>query len=81
MKNIHNDWDFLVLKMKYSLLLAVALNSYQGLVVQEQFLQIFLLECDSFFTVVSLTYIPFSVTDGFKNIMSFLQFKKKCSCI
>lgn len=42
MKNIHNDWDFLLLIMKYSLVLAVALNSYQALVVQEQFLQIFL---------------------------------------
>lgn len=88
MKNTHNDWYFLLLKMKYSLLLAVALNSYQALVVQEQFFQIFLRikflvqtfilkECDSFFTVVSLTDIPFSVTDALKNIMSFfLQFKK-----
>lgn len=77
MKNIHNDWDFLLLKIKYSLLLAVALNSYQALVVQEHFFQIFLRikflvqtfilkECDSFFTVVSLTYIPFSVTDALK---------------
>lgn len=88
MKNTHNDWYFLLLKMKFSLLLAVALNSYQALVVQEQFFQIFLRikflvqtfilkECDSFFTVVSLTDIPFSVTDALKNIMSFfLQFKK-----
>lgn len=82
MKNTHNDWYFLLLKMKFSLLLAVALNSYQALVVQEQFFQIFLRikflvqtfilkECDSFFTVVSLTYIPFSVPDVLKNIMSF----------
>lgn len=74
--------------MKFSLLLAVALNSYQALVVQEQFFQIFLRikflvqtfilkECDSFFTVVSLTYIPFSVTDALKNIMSFFCSLKK----
>lgn len=73
--------------MKYSLLLAVALNSYQALVVQEQFFQIFLRikflvqtfilkECDSFFTVISLTYIPFSVTDVLKNIVFFCSLNK-----